>query len=162
MVNRLLNLNRINPALRLLIAVLSTIMSLSTVSLAEGAGGKAVEVNAEVRALMDSYLEEAKVQNPGIRSFNADEGKRLFFSERVHTKKGENRGCTSCHTKDLGKAGRTKAGKRIEPLSPSVTKDRFTESKKIEKWFKRNCKWTLERQCTAEEKGNLMTFFLSL
>jgi len=42
-------------------------------------------------------------------------------------------------------------------MSPSVNPDRLTDSKKVNKWFKRNCKWTLGRECTAQEKSN---FFL--
>ncbi|MFK5970948.1 MAG: DUF1924 domain-containing protein [Candidatus Marithrix sp.] len=28
----------------------------------------------------------------------------------------------------------------------------------IRKWFKRNCKWTLGRECNAQEKGDILKF----
>ncbi|MEA3244387.1 MAG: DUF1924 domain-containing protein, partial [Pseudomonadota bacterium] len=32
------------------------------------------------------------------------------------------------------------------------------DGKKIEKWFKRNCKWTLGRECTAQEKADFLAY----
>jgi len=42
-----------------------------------------------------------------------------------------------------------------------VNNKRLTKIKTIKKWLKRNCKWTLGRKCTAEEKGHLLTFIQS-
>jgi hypothetical protein len=69
------------------------------------------------------------------------------------------RACTSCHSNDLTQPGRhATTGKAIEPLAPSVNAKRLTERRRIEKWFKRNCKWTLGRECTPQEKGDLLSF----
>ncbi|MBT5634001.1 MAG: DUF1924 domain-containing protein, partial [Gammaproteobacteria bacterium] len=35
---------------------------------------------------------------------------------------------------------------------------RFNSMKKVEKWFKRNCKWTFSRPCSPQEKGDILTF----
>jgi hypothetical protein len=51
-----------------------------------------------------------------------------------------------------------KTGKRIEPMAVSVNPQRLGDMAKIEKWFRRNCKWTLGRACTAQEKGDLLSF----
>lgn len=71
------------------------------------------------------------------------------------------RSCTNCHTlspRNQGKHIKTK--KLIEPMSPSVNHLRFTDEKKVRKWFFRNCKWTFGRECTPEEKGSIL-FWLS-
>jgi len=45
-----------------------------------------------------------------------------------------------------------------DPMAPCVNPKRLTERRQAEKWFKRNCKWTLGRACTAQEKGDLLSF----
>jgi len=61
--------------------------------------------------------------------------------------------CASCHTDDPRGVGKTRVGKRIEPMAPSVNPARFTDATKVEKWFGRNCKDVLERACTPTEKA---------
>jgi len=46
-------------------------------------------------------------------------------------------------------------------MSARVNAERYTDEKKIEKWFKRNCKDTWGRECTAQEKGDFLTFLLA-
>ncbi len=118
--------------------------------------------NPEVSALIERFKAEASRNDPSAGAFSAEAGKKLFFSTRVHSSDGKKRGCTTCHTENPSNAGRTQVGKRIEPISPAVNPERFTDPKQIEKWFKRNCKWVLERECTPVEKGNFITFMLSL
>lgn len=69
------------------------------------------------------------------------------------------RSCQTCHTSNLKQSGehvRTK--KVIKPLAPSVNPQSLADIKKIKKWLKRNCKWTIGRECSAEEKTHLLTF----
>ncbi len=54
----------------------------------------------------------------------------------------------------MGKHNRT--GKMIKPISPTVNPERLTDIKKIKKWLLRNCKWTFGRECTTQEKGNIL------
>lgn len=114
------------------------------------------------RTMMKKYLTETRQVKPGFQGFSAAVGKRLFFADHRAAKKPYTRSCTSCHTDDLNRKGRTRAGKVIEPLSPAANSDRFRETKKIKKWFRRNCEWVLNRVCTPEEKGHLLTFLFSL
>ena len=44
----------------------------------------------------------------------------------------------------------------------SAAKKRFKKLKKVEKWFKRNCKWTFGRTCTEQEKGDMLAYLLTL
>ena len=69
--------------------------------------------------------------------------------------------CTSCHANDPRSAGRTPAGKAIEPVALSATPSRYADPAKVEKWFKRNCKEVLGRECTPQEKGDWLSFMLS-
>ncbi len=67
------------------------------------------------------------------------------------------RSCTTCHSasvKDTGKHQKT--GKAIEPMAPSVNAKRLTKAKKVKKWLLRNCKWTFKRECSAQEKSDIV------
>lgn len=69
------------------------------------------------------------------------------------------RSCTTCHGRDLTKPGRhAKTGKTIEPMAPSVNQQRLTDTAKVEKWLKRNCNWTMGRECTADEKADFIAY----
>lgn len=69
------------------------------------------------------------------------------------------RTCATCHGDDLRQPGKhIKTGKLIEPLAPSANPQRLADARKVEKWFKRNCRWTWGRECTAQEKGNFIQF----
>jgi len=91
--------------------------------------------------------------------FDADRGKALWNKKVISKKDGKERDCNACHGKDFTKSGEhVKTGKTIDPMALSVNKERFTKLKKIKKWFKRNCKWTFGRECTNQEKGDLLKY----
>lgn len=92
-------------------------------------------------------------------TFSAERGKEMWNKKVIADEKPRERDCNACHGKDFSKPGKhVKTGKKIEPMSPKVNKERFTELKKIKKWFKRNCKWTYGRECTNQEKGDFLLF----
>jgi hypothetical protein len=117
----------------------------------------AMAFRPEVAVLMKSYEDAARKADPKFSGFTAVAGKEFFFTERTNGK-GEKVSCTTCHTKNLKAAGKTSAGKAIEPMAPSVNPKRLTNPKDIEKWFTRNCKQVVGRECTPVEKGNVLTF----
>jgi hypothetical protein len=89
---------------------------------------------------------------------DAGRGKELWFKKTL-ADDGKMRDCTVCHGDALNKPGKhIKTGKVIDPMAPSANKERFTDLAKVEKWFKRNCKWTLGRECTAQEKGDVLKY----
>jgi hypothetical protein len=99
----------------------------------------------------------AKQEAPTFKDFSASRGEAFY-----NAKNGE-LACNTCHTsapKALGKHAKT--GKEIQPLAPSANPERFTDAAKVEKWFKRNCNEVLQRVCTAQEKGDFMTYVLSV
>jgi len=107
-------------------------------------------------ALTTEYTTEAR-KAAGFKEFTAEAGKTLYLTEQKN-KKGEMVSCATCHTKDPTKAGKTRAGKKIEPMAISVNKERFTDKAKVEKWFKRNCGDVFNRACTAQEKGDFLAY----
>jgi cytochrome b len=109
--------------------------------------------------LLREYEAAARAQNPAFRGFSAAEGRRFYLAE--HTQEGERISCASCHTADPRQRGRTPVGKVVEPLAPAANPDRFTDRRDVEKWFKRNCKQVMGRECTAEEKGHFLAYVLA-
>lgn len=106
-----------------------------------------------VDTLQDEY------RAAGVGPFSAAEGERQWSLKHKSAKDGKDRSCQTCHGSDLKANGKhAKTGKVIDPLAPSVNKERLTDIKFINKWFKRNCKWTLGRTCTAQEKGDFLEY----
>jgi len=97
----------------------------------------------------------------GVPSFSAEDGK-AFFQGNHSGGKPETPSCTPCHTNSPHAAGKTRVGKVIEPMAVSVTPARFTNPETVAKWFRRNCSSVLGRECSALEKGNILTYLSSL
>ncbi len=98
----------------------------------------------------------------GAGPFDPEAGAAAWV--RAHRRAGDARprSCSGCHGADLTRPGRhVKTGKPIEPLAVSVNPGRLTDIKKVEKWLRRNCRWTLGRECTAREKGDFLGFISS-
>lgn len=107
----------------------------------------------------DSLL--AKYKSEGVSKIDASKAKSDWTKE-TKGEDGEMISCSSCHGTDFSKAGKhRKTHKVIDPLSTRVNTERFTDEKKIEKWFKRNCNDTWGRECTAQEKADFLTFLLA-
>lgn len=106
---------------------------------------------------VDNLLQDYATQ--GVISTDEIQGEQLWQKTFKHDGEFPDRSCTSCHTKDLTADGKhVKTGKVILPMAPSSNAERFTDSKKVEKWFKRNCLWTMDRECTAQEKANFLVY----
>lgn len=72
------------------------------------------------------------------------------------------RSCTNCHGDDPAGSGKhVKTGKPIRPMALSANPTRYRKAKKVEKWFLRNCKWTLGRECSLQEKTDILTWLAS-
>ncbi len=109
-----------------------------------------------VEDLLKSYA------GAGAKNFDAARGEALWKQTFPDPETGKTVSCTTCHTENLREAGKhAKTGKVIEPMAPSVNKERLTDAKHIEKWFKRNCEGTLGRECTPQEKGDVLMFLRS-
>ncbi|MEW6167647.1 MAG: DUF1924 domain-containing protein [Pseudomonadota bacterium] len=108
--------------------------------------------------LLAPLQQQAHRDDAAFAGFSAARG-RAFFAARH----GGKWSCSSCHTTDPRQGGRHAAtGKVIAALAPSANPKRLRDPAKVEKWFRRNCKDVLERECTAAEKGDVITYLMSL
>lgn len=99
---------------------------------------------------------------PVLGAGDAAAGKRAWTAEHNPPGATEPRSCVTCHTADLTKTGKHETtGKPIEPMAVSVNPERLTSPAKIEKWLGRNCRWTLGRDCTPEEKADFLSYIKS-
>ena len=109
-------------------------------------------------ALQRGWAQEAEQQDSGFAGFSASRGEAFFKARHG----GEWR-CSSCHTdQPLASGQHIVTGKLIQPLAPAANPDRFTDAGKVEKWFRRNCRDVLSRDCTPEEKGDVLAYLLDL
>jgi len=116
--------------------------------------------NTANAATVDDIL--AQYQQQGAGKPKMENGEKLWTTTFNNAQAPQQRSCASCHTQNLhntGKHARTK--KPIDPMAPSTNKERLTDARKIEKWFKRNCKWTLGRECNVQEKADILSYILS-
>lgn len=108
--------------------------------------------------ILEGFSTQAKADDAVFTGFDAVRGE-LFFNN-TH---GNDWSCASCHTQNPADSGKhAKTDKLIGPLAPSANAERFTNPKKVAKWFKRNCNDVLDRECTALEKGDVLTYLLSV
>ncbi len=119
--------------------------------------GVALALPAAQAATVDDLL--ARYTAAGAGSFDAARGESFWKTRRSASEAPTTRDCTTCHGADLTTGGKhVRTGKPIEPMAPSANAKRFTDAKKVEKWFRRNCKWTLGRECSAQEKGDVLSW----
>ena len=145
-------------------------------------GGEAWARGAQ--QLLERYAQEAKQADPDFSGFSAEEGRKFYLEKHPLMGVGAV-SCASCHRKNPREhilAHRTDilcrachvindkehpdpqhAKKRtIEPLAPSANARRFGDAERSERFFRTNCRLVVKRDCTAVEKGNLVTWLLTL
>lgn len=84
---------------------------------------------------------------------------RVFFAARH----GGEWSCASCHGAPPTTAGKhASTGKTIAALAPAFNPKAFTDSARVDKWFRRNCKDVLSRECSAQEKADVMAYLIRL
>jgi mono/diheme cytochrome c family protein len=104
---------------------------------------------------------QASYRAQGAGPFDAQAGASAW--QRNIAAAGETRSCSTCHGADPRQPGRhPRTGKRIEPLAPSANPQALADEGNVEKWFARNCKWTWGRECSAQEKGDLVEYLKQL
>lgn len=87
----------------------------------------------------------------------AARGQQLFT-----TKHGKEWSCASCHTAAPTVEGKhASTGKAIGPLAPAFNPERFTDTAKTDKWFRRNCNDVMGRECTTGEKADVLAWLLT-
>lgn len=92
------------------------------------------------------------------QSGNPTRGQSFFTSRQ-----GGEWSCSSCHNASPTTEGKhANTGKTIAPLAPAFNAKAFTDTAKTDKWFRRNCKDVLSRECTAIEKADVLAFLIGL
>lgn len=87
-----------------------------------------------------------------------ERGKAFFTS--LH---GREWSCSSCHGASPTQQGKhASTGKPIAALAPAFNAERFTDTAKTEKWFRRNCNDVVGRECTPAEKADVLSWLLTL
>ena len=103
-------------------------------------------------ALLSQYQQAAGQKADRLR------GQKFFNATAVN-----DLSCASCHGVSPVLAGKhASTGKIIAPLAPMVNPERFSDSAKVEKWFRRNCKDVLNRECTPLEKADVVAYLKDL
>jgi cytochrome c553 len=107
---------------------------------------------------VEAYIQQ--LQSEASLPFDAKRGQAVFTSEHVG-KKGTKMACTSCHGTNLGQNGKNAhTGKVIEPLAPGANPARLTSVKEVKKWLRRNFNDVYNREGTAQEKGDVLTYIM--
>lgn len=136
---------------------LSTLFLVSTLTI----GLSGVALAGPRDDMLSQYASAAKAANPAFGGFSAQRGQTLH-SQTFTTGKPASPSCTSCHGTNPRTAGKNATGKVIDAMAVSVTPTRYMDPAKVEKWFKRNCTEVMGRECSAVEKGDWLTYVMSL
>ena len=100
-----------------------------------------------------------------LKNYEAQSGKASSArgEQFFNAKHGKEWSCASCHENPPNHDTKhTVTGKVIKPLAPSANPARFTDEAKADKWFKRNCNDVLGRDCTAQEKADVLAWLLTV
>lgn len=131
---------------------------ISGLTLALVAGLSAQTALAETPGQILASIESEAKATAGFQGFSAARGASFFKTES-----SKKLSCSSCHTENPAAQGKhANTGKVIQPLAPSANAERFSDPAKVAKWFRRNCNDVLGRVCTAQEKGDVLTYLLTV
>ncbi|MDZ4201053.1 MAG: DUF1924 domain-containing protein [Gallionella sp.] len=106
------------------------------------------------------YGIHAKKLDP--KSTLSAEAGRAFYTKKVEVN-GKDLSCSACHTDNPASTGKhNETGKAIKPLAPSANSARFSNRNKAEKGFTKHCKDLYGKNCTPQEKGDFITYLLTV
>lgn len=102
----------------------------------------------------------AKRLNPNSQ-LTAEAG-RAFYMKKV-TYKNHVFACADCHGDNPALEGEHYTlGDKIKPLAPAANPSRFSSISKSEKNFSKHCIDLYGRNCTPQEKGDFVTYLLTV
>jgi cytochrome c peroxidase len=130
---------------------------------AEGISATQMEV---MKSLTAKYADKAKAEaaksKAKVEPFSAEAGRQLYLKTR-NWEGEEAPSCSACHTQDPKQQGTHASTKKpIKPLAPVANPERFTDAAKVEKNFAKHCQEIYTRDCDAAEKGNFLTYMMSV
>lgn len=130
-----------------------TLALLSAILVAQATMASAAYAATPAELLAGYVAQAGAPANPerGEKLFNTNFGKELGLS------------CSSCHGAVPTKTSRHAISeKRLAPLAPAFNDKTFTDRPKVEGWFRINCKDVMARECTAQEKADVLAWLISL
>jgi cytochrome c553 len=102
-------------------------------------------------------LELARWQQQAQAVANAARGQAIWTRQQGEWS------CASCHGAPPVRDSRhASTHKHIAALAPAYNPQRLTDQAKVDKWFRRNCKDVFSRECTAQEKADVIAYLISL
>ena len=135
-----------------MLKILCKSVSLVLLTCSAGMGAQALAADTSPAQQLSQW--SAAAGRPG----STEQG-QVFFNN----KHGGQWSCASCHgTPPTGDGKHASTGKAIKPLAPAFNPETFTDSARVDKWFRRNCKDVLSRECSAAEKADVMAYLISL
>lgn len=134
--------------------------------------------------LLVRYEAAARADDPAFEGFSAERGRAFYFARHPLAGPGD-ASCSSCHLEDPRQGYRAHrapvlcrachvinddehpdpehAKKRhMGAFAPGANPERFNDWQRVERYFAVNCRLLLRRNCSAREKGDLITWLLSL
>lgn len=124
-------------------------------------------LRASAAALALAFVPSALAATPGelLQRYAAESGASAdaargarFFAQRH----GAEWSCSTCHgTAPIATGKHASTGKAIAPLAPAFNAERFTDPARVEKWFRRNCRDVLARECNPGEKADVLAWLLT-
>ena len=135
------------------------VLHVSVLLLVAFAGSMSLSAFAQTPGeVLAAIKSDAQAGIPSFHGFSPARGEQFFKQ-----KHGNELSCSSCHTDNPASMGKhAKTGKAIKPMAPAANAERFTDPKKVAKWFKRNCNDVLDRECTPQEKGDVLSYLLTV
>jgi hypothetical protein len=134
------------------------VKTLGLIAAISWACGGLVAYAATPPEIQQQFEAAARSSASAFSGFSAQRGEQFFNARHANEWS-----CASCHTQAPVQQGRhVQTGKTIAPLAPAANPQRFTDAAKVEKWFRRNCNDVLQRACTAQEKGDVLQYLLTL
>ncbi|MGH8632027.1 MAG: DUF1924 domain-containing protein [Burkholderiales bacterium] len=139
---------------------------------------------ASPEEIIAHYAEQARQEDPDFAGFSVERGKEVYFRKGVIRGVGEV-SCARCHRPDPREliiahetdilcrachvihdeehpAPNGAKKRKIEPLAPSHGHNRLTDPDTVDVFLRLNCKLTFKRDCTTLEKGDVLTWILSI
>ncbi len=115
-----------------------------------------------MNALIAAYAAEAKEEaGQPVPAFSAQAGREFYLRRRSY--QSHEYRCANCHTDNPTNEGRHIETKQaIKPLAPAANPERFTDIKKVEKNLTKHCVDLYHRDCSAQEKGDFLTYLMSV
>ena len=110
-------------------------------------------------------LTQAATPQDFLKTYESQSGKASVTrgEQFFNTKHGKEWSCASCHENPPNhETKHIVTGKVIKPLSPNANPARFTDEAKVDKWFKRNCNDVLGRECTTQEKADVLAWLMTV